>query len=210
MKQIVIINKQYLQTYSPPSKSAIFFETYTFIFWNLYGVFGACVEWRTSVKISFGRQKNIQIERQLRFSSLQRITLGTRFTSHPGNAQLIRRRRTHTRLTMYYIRPFQYDCTSRWLYVLVLVILWSVLVTSREYTCIFTFYTLPWRWTVCKFQKRKKWGKAFYSVHPYGTICFLTADRKLDLWLNAAAVLLKTWLTADSTKITPLCYRNIC
>ena len=49
MKQIVIINKQYLQTYSPPSKSAIFFETYTFKFRNLYGVFGACVEWRTSV-----------------------------------------------------------------------------------------------------------------------------------------------------------------
>ena len=22
--------------------------------------------------------------------------------------------------------------------------------------------------------------KAFYSFHPYGTICFVTADRKLD------------------------------
>ena len=86
----------------------------------------------------------------------------------------------HTRLTMYYIRPFQYDCTSRWLYVLVLVALRSVLVTSREYTCIFTFYTLLWRRTVCKFQKRKIWGKAFYSFYPYGTICFVTADRKLD------------------------------
>ena len=42
---------------------------------------------------------------------------------------------------MYYIRPFQYDCTSRWLYVLVSVALRSVLVTSREYTCVFTFYT---------------------------------------------------------------------
>ena len=49
MKEIVIINEQYLQTYSPTSKSAIFFETYTFKFRNLYGVFGACVEWRTSV-----------------------------------------------------------------------------------------------------------------------------------------------------------------
>ena len=86
----------------------------------------------------------------------------------------------HTRLTMYYIRPFQYDCTSRWLYVLVLVALLSVLVTSREYTCIFTFYTLPRRWTVCKFQKRNKWGKAFYSFHPHGTICSVTADGKLD------------------------------
>ena len=54
------------------------------------------------------------------------------------------------------MRPFQYDCTSRWLYVLVLVALRSVLVTSREYTCIFKFYRLLWRWTVCKFQKRKK------------------------------------------------------
>ena len=44
VKQIVITNKQYLQTYSPPSKSAIVFETYTFKFRNLYGVFGACVE----------------------------------------------------------------------------------------------------------------------------------------------------------------------
>ena len=34
---------------SPPSKSAIFFETYMFKFLNLYGVSGACVEWRTSV-----------------------------------------------------------------------------------------------------------------------------------------------------------------
>ena len=85
----------------------------------------------------------------------------------------------HTQLTMYYIRPFQYDCTSRWLYVLVLVALLSVLITSREYTCIFTFYTLPWHWTVCKFQKRNKWGKAFYSFHPHGTICFVTADGKL-------------------------------
>ena len=51
----------------------------------------------------------------------------------------------HTRLTMNYVRSFQYDCTSMWLYVhvLVLVALRSVLVTSREYTCIFTFYTLP-------------------------------------------------------------------
>ena len=62
----------------------------------------------------------------------------------------------HTRLTIYYIRPLQYDCTSRWLYALVLVALRSVLVTGREYTCIFTFYTLPWRWTACKFQKRRK------------------------------------------------------
>ena len=54
----------------------------------------------------------------------------------------------HTRSTMYYIKPFQYDCTSRWLYVLVLVALRSVLVTSRKYVCICTFYTLPWRWTV--------------------------------------------------------------
>ena len=45
----MIINKQYLQTYSPPSKSAISFETYKFKVRNLYGVFGACVEWRTSV-----------------------------------------------------------------------------------------------------------------------------------------------------------------
>ena len=52
MKQFVIINKQYLQIYSPPSKSAIFFfETYTFKFRNLYGVFGARVEGRTSVKL---------------------------------------------------------------------------------------------------------------------------------------------------------------
>ena len=58
---------------------------------------------------------------------------------------------THTRLIMYYIRPFQYDWTSRWLYVLVLFALRSVLVTSREYSYIFTFYTLPWRWTVCQF-----------------------------------------------------------
>ena len=34
---------------SPPSKSAFFFETYTFKFRNLYGVFGICVEWQTSV-----------------------------------------------------------------------------------------------------------------------------------------------------------------
>ena len=30
-----------------------FFETYTFKFQNLYGVFGACVEWRTSVTFRF-------------------------------------------------------------------------------------------------------------------------------------------------------------
>ena len=30
------------------------------------------------------------------------------------------------------------------------------------------------------FRSEKKWGKAFYSFHPYGTICFVTADRKLD------------------------------
>ena len=86
----------------------------------------------------------------------------------------------HTGLTMYCIRPFQYDYTSRWLYVRILVALLSVLVTSREYTYIFMFYTLPWRWTVCKFQKRNQWGQAFYSFHPHGTICFVTADRKLD------------------------------
>ena len=73
----------------------------------------------------------------------------TRFTAQSYSS-------IHTRLTMYYIRPFQYDCKSRWLYVLVLVALRSVLVTGREYTCMFTFYTLPWRWTACKFQKQKK------------------------------------------------------
>ena len=69
----------------------------------------------------------------------------------------------HTRLTMYYIRPFQYDCTSSWLYGLVLVPLRSVLVTRREYTCVFTLYTLPWRWTVL-ISEAKKICKAFLVV----------------------------------------------
>ena len=62
--QIVIINKQYLQTYSPPSKSAIFFKTYTFKFRNLYGVFGACVQWRTNVNLQkiFVSGQNISTE----------------------------------------------------------------------------------------------------------------------------------------------------
>ena len=30
------------------------------------------------------------------------------------------------------------------------------------------------------FRSKKKGGKAFYSFHPYGTICFVTVDRKLD------------------------------
>ena len=37
----------------------------------------------------------------------------------------------HTRLTMYICRPFQYDCTSRWPYELVLVALRSVKVSLR-------------------------------------------------------------------------------
>ena len=35
---------EYALTDSPPSKSPFCFETYTFKFRNLYGVFGACVE----------------------------------------------------------------------------------------------------------------------------------------------------------------------
>ena len=33
---------------------------------------------------------------------------------------------------MYYIRPFQYDCTSRWLYVLVLVAVYLLQVESTR------------------------------------------------------------------------------